>query len=226
MLSHITYHTSRIKKLHKKVLRVTCYMLREKKGFTLIELLVTMAVLVMISSISISNFRNGERQKGLALAADTVTNGIHNAQSYALTGKQISNSTCQVATGIYNKSAVAYRVVFVAGNNTISLYGDDNCTKTPPNYPSNLIENFTLPKDTIIDTTSMTLTNLSGTVFNVSALQFKYSTPFGQMSAATVIGGDPANFSAFRSATVTLKVIGSTNTRRVIIDGISGRIGE
>ena len=197
----------------------------KRQGFTLIELIVTISILVLISSISISNFRNGERQKRLALAADAITNGIHNAQNYALTGKQISSSNCAVGAGITDKSAVAYRTVFTAGSNTFTLYADDNCTKVAP-FNSNLIETFNLPQSTVVDSSSMLLTDINGISSNVSILQFKYSTPFGQMSAATQVGGNPSNFSVFKSAEITVKVIGSANTRKVIIDGISGRIGE
>src|SRR3989338_2736136 len=87
-----------------------------QKGFTLIELLVVIFITTIISTISIANFRAGEKQKRTKIASDTITNALRNAQNLTLTSKQIANTPCGLG-----KAPQAY-LLTLASSSTPALY--------------------------------------------------------------------------------------------------------
>jgi prepilin-type N-terminal cleavage/methylation domain-containing protein len=185
----------------------------KQKGFTLIELIVAIAVLVLISSISIANFRQGERQKSLSFAADTVTNSIRNAQNLTLTSKQIDKSTCTV--GVINDKAPQSYILAFLPSSPATLYGVDKCNTV------HNIESYNLPPKTSFQTNGL---KINGST--VPGLQIKFTPPFANMTSSNNTTANQGVFSAFTTASVTMKPSNGSELRTVTIDGVSGRIGE
>ncbi len=189
-------------------LSTTNYQLPTQKGFTLIELLVSIFIVVVISTVTLINYRQGETRRRVALASDTVINLIRTAQNNTLTGKAITQSSCA------NQAPKSY-LVFFSSAQAGSLYGQDNCDDL---Y---LIENLKLPERTVIEAGSYQL-NGSG----VSALQINFSTPFATMTASTTNQAGAGTFSAFNAAALVVTDSSGSIPKIISVDGVSGRIGE
>lgn len=182
-------------------------------GFTLIELLAVVSIMVVISTMSIANFRAAEKQKRVVLAADMITNAIRSAQNLTLTGKGILNNAAGLVSGPGNclsKAVLDYYIVFnVASSYTI--YAEDTCTPVS----AYRIEDFTLPVNTSVNTVT-----ING--INQNSIGIKFTAPFGIATAQANGGG----FGVFASATVKVQLNNETISKVVNIDGVSGRIGQ
>lgn len=186
-------------------------------GFTVIELVIVIAITVMITLISVANFRRGEKQKRAAIASDTITNALRNAQNFTLTGKKTNNSNANCQTPIN------YYLSFTTANpGQFSLYAvNDN----EPGNCSNpdLIETYYLPSNTRIQAGGLKVIKVDGSsaVAN-SSLNIYFTLPLADLTYnvdSGVIGG-------FTIATVALETTDGTVSKTVRVDGVSGRIGE
>jgi prepilin-type N-terminal cleavage/methylation domain-containing protein len=87
--------------------------LKKKQGFTLIEVLISMAIFIIILSLSMVNHRQGEHTNTFRLQAFNIEDSIRSVQNMALTGKEISGSIPR-----------AYGIFFSETGNNIIVYGD------------------------------------------------------------------------------------------------------
>lgn len=177
-----------------------------QQGFTLIELLVVIFILVLISSISIVNFRQGERQKRVAIAADTITNAIRIAQNYTLAGKEINdpaNPTCRRPVAYFTR---------ITDAGVVTLYGMTSCATIA-------IESYPLPQATRVQSGGL---KINGASSGYTQLEIKFTAPFALVTAGAN-GNSPASFT---EATVTLESTQASVSDTVLVDGVSGRIGE
>ncbi len=175
------------------------------KGFTLLELLIVITITVVISSISIANFRQGERRRRIAIASDSIISALRSAQNLTLTGKEIPQSTCGSKTAKYYEVRFTYSTAF-------TIYAEDNC--------SNLyaIESYSLPLKTQIKANGLLL---NGTPAGTS-LYVKFSAPFAKITGAL----NGAGGGSLTTANITIESTEEAIERSVTIDGVSGRIGE
>ena len=181
-----------------------------KRGFTLVEMLIVIVITGIIATVSIANYRQGERQKKVAIAADTVVNSIRNAQNFALTSRQILGSTC--AQG---KAPASYLIYFSV-TSQMELYGIDKCN----NF--NLIENYTYPPGTRVSNGGYLADDVV-----VSALQFKFTPPFAKLTLSTnSSGANAGTFSSFTTAQILVQSTDGQINKAVTVDGVAGRIGE
>jgi len=179
---------------------------RSAKGFTLVELLVVIFISVTISSISIANFRSGERQKRVVIAAETIVNAIRNAQNYTLSGKEISdpaNPTCRKPISYFTR---------VTTTGVVTLYGVTSCATIA-------IESYPLPTSTRIQSNGLRINGVTG---GNSYVNINFSAPFGVATAS----GDVSASSSFTSVTIVVESTQGTGSKTVTVDGVSGRIGE
>lgn len=193
-------------------LQPTTYNLQPNSGFTLIELIISMAVVSLVAAATIASFRNGEKNQSLASASDLITNAARNAQNFALTSKQIANSTCVLNT-ILTKDPVSY-VIFFTPSQTQQLYGIDKCGT------ANLIESYSLPPKIQVQSNGYRLNGAA-----VAALQIKFTPPFATMTASSNTTINQGVFNLFAAGSVIVEVAGG-QAKTVVVDGISGRIGE
>lgn len=182
-------------------------------GFTLIELVIAIAIIALISAISISNFRQGERQKRLAFAAESVTNALRNTQNLTLTSKQIEASSCTI--GVINDKAPASYILVFAPSKPAMLYGVDKCGTV------HTIDTYDLPYNTRYQAGGYLLNSNP-----VSTLQIKFQPPFSVMTASTDASVNLGVFNSFNNISLKVEPVSGSGSRTVTIDGISGRIGE
>jgi prepilin-type N-terminal cleavage/methylation domain-containing protein len=164
-------------------------------GFTLIEVLVVTAVIGVISSIMVVNWRKNEGQYQLQRAAQEIVQNIRKAQDFALSGKRI----LWTPTGEWK--VPDYGVYFRRLNPTYFLYVD-------------VIGNdgYQSPED-LIDTTTLIETGIEISSFGGgSNLSIIFEVPDGFIRFYPSGG-------AFRTITVrkTGKSCPSINCRNIII---------
>lgn len=196
-------------------------------GFTLIELIVVIFVLTLVTTLTVMNFRNGERRKSVQLGADSVTNTLRSAQNYALAGRAIPSNATRVhnaPTNCSDKAPADYRVGFnVATPTQYHLYATDKCQDVW------LIETFRLPGRTRIATNGVGV-RVAGVGYD--KVQFRFTAPFARIEASSADcegAGSPcfanATFSEFDHAFITVESNDGSVDAEVQVDAISGRIG-
>lgn len=77
---------------------------KPRKGFTLIELLVVMAIIVIISGLSLANWRGGERQYALLRAASKLSQDIRRVENFAMSAREFQNQIPEGGYGVYFES--------------------------------------------------------------------------------------------------------------------------
>ena len=179
-----------------------------KPGFTLIELLVVTFVIATIASVSVANFRAGQRQKQVSIGVDTITNAFRNAQNFALNGKKTNNSNSACRTPQFGYSVhFTYAGVF-------TLNGLNNCSTT------DAIESYTLPAGTRV--TPGNGIKINGIVTSDASFDLVFVPPFGQMK----VSGNVTSTTGFTTLTISVELTDGTSVRTVTIDGVAGRIGQ
>ncbi len=88
-----------------------------QNGFTLIEMLVSIAILALLSTVIIANYRAGQRQVNVQNAANQLASDLRVAQNYTLSGKE--NASGNFPTG-------GWGVHLVNGNASYILFADNN----------------------------------------------------------------------------------------------------
>jgi prepilin-type N-terminal cleavage/methylation domain-containing protein len=175
-----------------------------KNGFTLIELMVVTVLIVMMTTLVLANYRQGEKSRKVGLTVDAIVSALTAAQNNALTGKATSNSTgaCRVPQSYY-----------VTFNYTTqySMYALNNCGGT------DLIENFTLPQGVRIKESGL-IAESSAVGANLSV---SFIPPYGNLKIAR----DSGSFNPFQTASIIIETVEGSISQTVTIDGISGRIG-
>lgn len=175
----------------------------KNKGFTLIELLVSISILVVISGISVANFRNGEKQRKAALAADSLINAIRTTQNNTLTLKQIDGSSCANKAPRYYFFTINYSGIY-------TVNGNDNCGA------NNQVLTATLPSNIRVQAGSLKVNGTAAT----TNVYLKFMAPYGVMMAAS----DAGAYAGFTSLTMTIEYSDGTRAKTVTVDGISGKI--
>lgn len=161
-------------------------------------------MIVTIASVSIANYRNGEKQQRVNLAVDSLINGIRNAQNNAFTSRQIVTSTCA------NKAAKYFRIDFSSSAEFI-IYAEDNCSTV---YE---IERYKLPEQVQIRSGGLLLDSAAA-----DTLSIQFTTPFAKIFAASNGGA----YAAFTTAIITVEHLDGSRSSTATVDGVSGRIGE
>ena len=176
-------------------------------GFTLVELLVVVTMTVIISLVSVVNFRAAEKKKRVSLASDTVTSVARSTQTFALAGKNTNNSNVACRVPQY------YYISFDTADKThVTIKAQNTCGT------GDLIETFTLPQNTQIRVNGITL---DGTLVN-STLLIYFTPPFGQITASK----DGGSSASFTTANIIVESVDGSVSKTVTVDGVAGKIGE
>lgn len=175
-------------------------------GFTLIELLVVTFIMVTLSTISVANFRQGEKRKRATIASETVINVLRTAQNYALSGKQTNNADPNCRTPQYYFVRVNY-------SGGLNLRAVNNCGT------QEFLESFSLPTNTRVKANGLVM---NGSTVAGTRLHVYFLAPFGSVRAA--VDGD--SMTIFSTASVIIETSDGSISRTVVVDGVAGRIGE
>jgi type II secretory pathway pseudopilin PulG len=81
------------------------FKIKNKKGMSLIELVVLIAVIGIMSSISVSSLVNSKRNTELEVASEELVAVLREAQNYALTGKNIVPGCSNYRVNLTNASS-------------------------------------------------------------------------------------------------------------------------
>lgn len=76
-----------------------------KKGMTLIEVIIVIAIVGIMSAISIVSYTTSKRNAELETAAEELVAVLREAQNYSLTGKEISSSCSNYRVTLTNNSS-------------------------------------------------------------------------------------------------------------------------
>ena len=70
------------------------------KAFTLIELLVVVSIIVLMTALTLPNYRLGDKQLALQRSAHRMAQNLRMAQGYAISAKEF-NGTAPLGYGAY-----------------------------------------------------------------------------------------------------------------------------
>ena len=178
------------------------------KAFTLVEMLIVLAMVAIISTVTVVNFRIAEKQKQIGYTADGVVSALRNAQNLTLTSKQIIVSACA------DKAPKEYQLQIDLSSTAYNLVAVDNCSNTVN------LETYKLQSGTRFRANSAKLCN---PVCNSgSILRIKFVPPF---AAITGTVNNPNAFLGFTTAEVIVESTDAQRSKIIKIDGLSGKIG-
>ncbi len=183
-------------------------------GFTLLELTITIAILGLLSTLMLANFRQGEKIKRVAISVDGAVNLARLGQNYTLAGKQVQNNG-----GCASNAVADFRYYITTTSTTIDLYADSQSCGSPI-----LMDSYTLPARVQHKTSGIayTVCNPGCNTSNVNTLHIKFLPPFGKMMAST----NGTTYTNFSTADITFQSDDGTKQKGFRIDGVSGRIGN
>jgi len=91
--------------------------INNKKGFTLLELIVSVAIIGIVSSISIANYKSVNIQNRLVTSTHNLVNNLRLSQTYSLGSKEFGGNISSGGWGVYfNIANPDYYIIFADTN--------------------------------------------------------------------------------------------------------------
>lgn len=194
-----------------------------QSGFSYIELVVIISIMGLLTGMIVVNFRQAEKRKAAALAGDTVINALRLTQNYTLGGKSIPstatrvhNDTASTDCAAGSKAPSEYRIAFIGGSSTYTIYATDKCNDIWQ------IEQGKLPPKTVVKANGIKVD-----ITEHNEVQLMFTPPFARMTIASSDDFSPApTFNTFIASEITVEYTDPAFFKVVRIDAISGKIGE
>lgn len=115
----LKHHGNAIRELKKR----TKWSLKNGAGFTLIELLVVVSIIVLMTALTLPNYRSGDNQLVLQRSAHKIAQDLRRAQEFAISAKEF-NGSMPGGYGIYFDSGQSDRYIMFADFNSDQIYSD------------------------------------------------------------------------------------------------------
>ncbi|MBI4281524.1 prepilin-type N-terminal cleavage/methylation domain-containing protein [Candidatus Uhrbacteria bacterium] len=178
-------------------------------GFTMIELMVTVGIFAMMTGLVLANFRSGERSDAVRVAAESLAQDLHRAQGMVLSGQVSTYKDAgdpatieQFPQGGYGIAVdTAYPEAY-----TLFIMGKSGNPIVSPSTP--------LPKGVRIQAIG-----LDGAP--AAQLLVTFRPPDAHAVLQTIANGFALDA---QTVTMTLGYAGTSQTRRVTINRVSGKI--
>ncbi len=170
-------------------------------GFTLIELFVITGIMVFLATAVTLNFRELRSSQELMAAANDLISKVRETQNAALAGRINPQG---------GAAASSYDIVLAAGQQRYTL----DYIFRDPSSPSGT--STTTRAETVILPRTVRLSRLLVDGGAQGQIRIRIESPFGKIS----VGGQ-----AQKVVQVELTSQAGSQTRTVVIDGVSGRIG-
>jgi len=176
----------------------------EQKGFTLVELLVVIAVISLLTAVTLPNYREGSRQLALDRATHKLAQDIRRAQEMAMSMQQIAGNP--EGYGIY------FSKVPSGGNYDVYLYADFSGNEQ---YGSGEeIETIYKEDQGIYLENGIIIKDINAEGANPDKISFNFQSPDPIVKLRTDSAVD------YSTVTVTLSLKNDNNiTKKVIING-------
>jgi prepilin-type N-terminal cleavage/methylation domain-containing protein len=188
---------------------------KKQLGFTLIELMTTIAIMVLILSLTIANIHGSDASRNVGLAQNDMISDLHKVQSYAVNSEdQTANTTASSAWGIT-----------VTSNDSYTIQSFDDTV----NQNMQVQSSVTFPKNVQFSSIQIQRPNGQGTICPTT-FSVQFTVPYGRV-LTTYAGPSCSNGGTISSTLepddIITAVISSTigsASQSVIINGISGNI--
>jgi prepilin-type N-terminal cleavage/methylation domain-containing protein len=181
------------------------------RGFTLIELVVTIAIMVLMLSLTITNFNGSQQSRNSQLAESTLVSDLHKIQTFSLNSANSTNGLPASSWSVnLDLSTSSYYTLQVTDNSVVPSTATYALTQ--------------LPKD--VSFSQFQITTSSGVCFNASTLNIIFTVPYGRILMSytgTPCGGG-------QQTTVTREANDIANidflNNIVYVNGIAGNINS
>jgi len=188
------------------------------RGFTLIELLISIAIIGILFTVTIVNFRQGKYNDDLRLSADRLASDLRELQNFALTGFTTSGSATGVPSG-------GYGIVIVEDDQGYFTFMDDSDA-----MPNRLFQFGPSDEDDTLIASGATTLPQYVSVASVALDDDDVNCPEPDVGTFTAVFAPPAaaiyfcGVSSTDTASVTLQHAQTGETRTVEIGAVTGRI--
>ncbi len=184
-----------------------------KSGFTLIELMIIVAIVGILTTVSVTNFQAGQEDEALRIGALRIADGLRTAQNYAQSGIHQSYASAR-AYGVYIKKP-----------DTIILFADktgdaDKWGVWDTNGQQNGDEKIGEPIRLVVGSRKSIAIDTQNGIAIDGVNQNEVHIGFRALTASGLINGK----SEGGIVTITLRSSKNNNTKKVTINRLTGRV--
>jgi len=177
------------------------------EGFSMVEMIVVVGIIGMIGGIMMFNYGQARKSQNLQIARDALQSALRQMQSNSLSGQPYPGGTSARDYGLkISQTSTAYET-FVEQAGTLAYQ---------------TLEALTLPQ--AVSVTNLRVT-YNGATTNITDAEIRFFPPFAEIKVTARNGGTTLFFEqAVVIVNFDMIYQGTTQTRSLVIDGVSGRI--
>ncbi len=189
-----------------------------RSGFTLVELLVTLSIIAVFAAMMIVNFSNWRGPQFVKLAANELATNVSKLRSNSLS-----------ARSVLGNPAKFYILKLTSGATASQYVVQSVSSSSPQDIFTDPLETIHMPGGTVIQ--SLTLVDKNNNSTTPACVQIVFALPFGRTyldgsCSFSATAKSSSQLDAFVNSNLQVIVArsGTTSTKTIIVDGISGRV--